>query len=240
MKSENPAQATWHTADGSAWWLRDTAHTQPNGDYSANCYMNLFGPPLNADSMTFDDGNCHFHSRSYYCQSKQTTTTTTAGPAPGPTPAPGANDKCVKITASSDATAPAALDVQISISKTGDPPIEVFQQVASGSHNPGAEVFKRCYTTPIYAIKVYNPTTDEWLGSVEFSRTGGTSWHFARCVGCTTELFYNATTNATTGIEHLKDTSKLLVDGDDVHTASTADISRCVNGEHCLIGAPQE
>merc|ERR1719420_778091 len=103
MNSGSPVQATWRTADGSAWWLRSAKHTQPNGDgytmddgtkphgdYQANCYMNVLGS-ANEDSIDFDDDGCNVHSSSYYCQSVKTTTTTTPVPPPAPpapTPAP--------------------------------------------------------------------------------------------------------------------------------------------------------
>jgi len=77
MKSTVPEQATWVTSDASAWWLRDASYTQPSGDYEANCYMDLWHNPANENSITFDDGNCEYHSRSYYCQPIKTTTTTT-------------------------------------------------------------------------------------------------------------------------------------------------------------------
>merc|ERR1719174_1802639 len=47
MKSTVPEQATWVTSDASAWWLRDASYTQPNGDYEANCYMDLWHQPAN-------------------------------------------------------------------------------------------------------------------------------------------------------------------------------------------------
>jgi len=77
MNSGVAAQATWVTSDRSPWWLRSVTYEQPNGDYTANCYMNLWNNPANENSVTFDDGNCNYHSSSYYCQSLKTTTTTT-------------------------------------------------------------------------------------------------------------------------------------------------------------------
>jgi len=82
MNSAVPAQATWVTSDRSPWWLRSTTYSQPNGDYSANCYMDLWQNPSTENAVTFDDGNCNKHSRSYYCQSLKTTTTTTTTTAP--------------------------------------------------------------------------------------------------------------------------------------------------------------
>merc|ERR1719158_1004876 len=43
MNSRNPAQATWRTSDGSSWWLRSSKYREPNGDYHANCYLDLSG-----------------------------------------------------------------------------------------------------------------------------------------------------------------------------------------------------
>merc|ERR1719198_1712211 len=69
MKSENPNQATWITADGAPWWLRDSKFHEPSeeNDYSANCYMNLI-TPKNENDVQFETSGCDFHARSYYCQ----------------------------------------------------------------------------------------------------------------------------------------------------------------------------
>jgi len=68
MKSTTAAQATWRTADGAAWWLRSSRYSEPNGDYQANCYLDLWRSPANENSVTWNDGNCNYHADSYYCQ----------------------------------------------------------------------------------------------------------------------------------------------------------------------------
>merc|ERR1719197_2107930 len=68
MKSSTPQQATWRTSDGSPWWLRSTPYNEPNGDYHANCFLNMHGNPTSPDTLHFNDHNCAYHSRSYYCQ----------------------------------------------------------------------------------------------------------------------------------------------------------------------------
>lgn len=68
MKSSQPQQATWRTADGSPWWLRSTVYSEPNGDYTANCYLNIEKNPSSPDTLHFNDGKCKYHSRSYFCQ----------------------------------------------------------------------------------------------------------------------------------------------------------------------------
>jgi len=68
MKSANRLQATWRTSDGSSWWLRSRRYNEPNGDYSANCYMDLWRTPSNEDDIKFNDGKCGYSSTSYYCQ----------------------------------------------------------------------------------------------------------------------------------------------------------------------------
>jgi len=67
MNSRNPAQATWRTTDHSPWFLRSTKFSEPNGDYKANCYLNL-DTPSNENSVTFNDHGCKVNSNSYYCQ----------------------------------------------------------------------------------------------------------------------------------------------------------------------------
>merc|ERR1719329_209855 len=69
MNSQNKNQKTWQTSDGSPWWLRSSRYNEPNGDYSANCFLDLWhGKPRNENVVSFNDGNCNYHSKSYYCQ----------------------------------------------------------------------------------------------------------------------------------------------------------------------------
>merc|ERR1719408_1211160 len=69
MNSGNRRQKSWRTSDGSPWWLRSSRYSEPNGDYSANCFLDLWhGKPRNENSVAFNDGNCNYHSKSYYCQ----------------------------------------------------------------------------------------------------------------------------------------------------------------------------
>jgi hypothetical protein len=68
MNSKQPAQGTWRTADGSPWWLRSSRYTEPNGDYYANCYMDLWKTPANENSIMFNDHKCKYSSNAYYCQ----------------------------------------------------------------------------------------------------------------------------------------------------------------------------
>jgi len=80
MKSTTPAQATWRTTDRSPWWLRNSRYSEPNGDYTANCFLDLWRKPSSESSVTFNDGRCNYRSRSYYCQPIKT--------KPKPLPAP--------------------------------------------------------------------------------------------------------------------------------------------------------
>merc|ERR1740130_281674 len=68
MSSTTAPQATWVTSDGSPWWFRSSTYSQPNGDYHANCYSDLWHKPKNEDSITWNDGSCSYHAKSYYCQ----------------------------------------------------------------------------------------------------------------------------------------------------------------------------
>jgi len=61
-------QAAWKTADGAPWWLRSTKYNEPNGDYKANCYLDLWKNPKTPDEVQWNDGNCNYKSKSYYCQ----------------------------------------------------------------------------------------------------------------------------------------------------------------------------
>jgi hypothetical protein len=68
MNSRNSRQKSWQTTDGAPWWLRSTRYNEPNGDYTANCFMDLWRTPPNENSITFNDHRCAYHSKSYYCQ----------------------------------------------------------------------------------------------------------------------------------------------------------------------------
>merc|ERR1719379_1705830 len=79
MNAETSQQSTWRTQDGSPWWLRSTRYNEPNGDYHANCYLDLWHTPKNPDAITWNDGSCSYHSKSYYCQPKKFSTKPKAG-----------------------------------------------------------------------------------------------------------------------------------------------------------------
>jgi len=55
------------TSDWSPWFLRANSYSEPNGDYTANCYLNLKSA-VSEDSITFNDASCHANSNAYYCQ----------------------------------------------------------------------------------------------------------------------------------------------------------------------------
>lgn len=66
MNSDTPGQSSWVTEDGSPWFLRDSHYGEPNGDYTANCYLALWAP--SDGQVNFNDGSCHYHSNKYLCQ----------------------------------------------------------------------------------------------------------------------------------------------------------------------------
>merc|ERR1719331_3402844 len=66
MKSTSAQQGSWTTTDGSAWWLRDAKYNEPNGDYHANCYLNVYD--VNPNNVRFNDGNCGHSTTDYLCQ----------------------------------------------------------------------------------------------------------------------------------------------------------------------------
>ena len=68
MNSKVGQQHSWRTSDGSPWWLRDTKYNEPNGDYAANCYMQVYD--VNPNNVRFNDANCGQSSTDYLCQPK--------------------------------------------------------------------------------------------------------------------------------------------------------------------------
>merc|ERR1719157_303303 len=82
MKQTTPQQATWKTSDGSPWWLRNTKYSQPDGDYTANCFLRIYSNPTSADTIRFNDHSCVGHSRNYYCQPRKFVPPPPAPPPP--------------------------------------------------------------------------------------------------------------------------------------------------------------
>lgn len=66
MNSDETTQSSWVTSDGSPWFLRSTGFGEPNGDYTANCFLMLH--QHQAGEMAFNDGSCMYHSNNYLCQ----------------------------------------------------------------------------------------------------------------------------------------------------------------------------
>ena len=55
MNSNVTEQQSWKTTDGTPWWLRGERYTQPSGDYTKRCYMNII--------QVSSDGNVDFDDR---------------------------------------------------------------------------------------------------------------------------------------------------------------------------------
>ena len=71
MNSEIAQQSSWVTSDGSPWWLRDSRTTEPNGDYSANCYLRVWARYSSNDIRFNDMVQCEYiAARNYLCQPK--------------------------------------------------------------------------------------------------------------------------------------------------------------------------
>jgi hypothetical protein len=54
----------WRVLTGGKWWIRDSTHSEPNGDYSANGFQRIYGgsrPSLGSvsTSMGFNDGGAY-------------------------------------------------------------------------------------------------------------------------------------------------------------------------------------
>ncbi|MEI7750071.1 MAG: glycine-rich domain-containing protein [Candidatus Moraniibacteriota bacterium] len=60
--------SNWYALDGGKWWLRDSAYSQPDGNYTAYCWlaMGSWATPV-ISSLSFDDWNCNYSTSSYIC-----------------------------------------------------------------------------------------------------------------------------------------------------------------------------
>jgi len=87
MNSRSPSQATWRTSDNTPWFLRSSKYSEPNGDYKANCYMDITSA-VSEDSVTFNDADCKISSNDYYCQTAKTQKKAPLVDPPAPPPPP--------------------------------------------------------------------------------------------------------------------------------------------------------
>jgi hypothetical protein len=58
----------WKVPDGGRWWLRDTTHAEPNGDYDANGLLSTnggIGDSYNGGDINFNDGGAVLTGTSY-------------------------------------------------------------------------------------------------------------------------------------------------------------------------------
>jgi hypothetical protein len=51
--------------DGGRWWLRATTYSEPNGDYTADCWLSQYD--WNVDNIRFNDGGCSYSTTKYIC-----------------------------------------------------------------------------------------------------------------------------------------------------------------------------
>ena len=55
----------WKVPDSGRWWLRDATYSEPNGDYTANCWLTMY--KFDANDIQFNDGNCSTSTSKYVC-----------------------------------------------------------------------------------------------------------------------------------------------------------------------------
>ena len=55
----------WEAVDGGRWWLRDFTYSEPNGDYTANCWLSMYHWDVN--DLRFNDGSCSYSTTRYLC-----------------------------------------------------------------------------------------------------------------------------------------------------------------------------
>merc|ERR1712048_1162864 len=119
---------------------------------------------------------------------------------------------CLKITTSSQGGG--TLDVRVNAGSG-------LVQEATGLNAHGATVLDKCYTTEVSILELQNPTTDGWVGSVEYSTNGGAAYTFLTCTNC--------------GVG--SSSESIIVDGN----ANGAGVypTECLNGDACsFVQAP--
>ena len=99
-----------------------------------------------------------------------------------------------------------------------------YASVTTGQkREKGSTVLIAAYST-LLGVKVRNPTTDGWIGSVEYSDDGGDSYVPFLCTDCDTT--FCGTTYC--------DTTFILVDGDSAPTNNVYS-DTCSDGKSCIL-----
>ena len=66
---------SWRVPDGGKWWLRDNNHSEPNGDYAADGYLNMYGGSRNnlknLSNIGFNDGGAYSIGNYYLLSTNQ-------------------------------------------------------------------------------------------------------------------------------------------------------------------------
>ena len=68
MNSDFRGNGDFQSIDGGPWWLRDTSHNAPDGDYTAHCW--LHGNPF-SNPIAFNDHWCDYGSSWYICSTNE-------------------------------------------------------------------------------------------------------------------------------------------------------------------------
>lgn len=59
--------AAWRSLDGGPWFVRSSPYGEPNGDYTAGCWLSAtFGGAPDADGFRFNDANCNYATGPLY------------------------------------------------------------------------------------------------------------------------------------------------------------------------------
>jgi len=134
------------------------------------------------------------------------------------------HSKCLKITTGAKHHDGGRLDVEVDEDGTG------FRSVASGLWERGSVVMSACFSS-LAIVRVQNPSTDGWAGSVLFSEGGG-EFRALQCAvkdkspGCGDPPQWVTTLN------HDGSTNKIGVDGNNVD-GTWGLTAYCFDGRAC-------
>jgi len=136
---------------------------------------------------------------------------------------------CLRLTTGSDGNKPGTLNVQIS---TGYDIFNATTQPDDYVYDNDEEVPLKdggCYSTtpdnPDFKVLVSNPTTDSWVGKIEYTIDNGLTWNYMYCNdGCT----------GRSGDTKLGSTEETMgVSGNDVSGGDIRCLDSSPNGKQC-------
>lgn len=195
-------EITIDNADSNNCWIGSIQYSQDGGVTYNNAICEDCGQNEQSTQRIGVDGNSDcLSSAPVACQGGKSCTVVMSA------------NYCVRITTGNTKWDDGPLTVWV------NSPTQEATSGGSSKYSKGQVVLNRCYLRPVDYLYVQNPTNNGWVGTIEYSTNGGSTYYPMNCIGCTGST--------------PKFTSNIVVDGNS-DGASEAPVD-CLSYEKCKV-----